>query len=218
MITKEALLTFCKCLKIEENRFSCLFRAITDARILNGRDPITGKYKGHILGCEKNNLYLGPNSFIGLISYLLILDMIGEIFRLKTEKKSKKSKIYLALNQFANGLREKDIYTIVALRNSLAHNYGLVNIPDNREHYENSRHKFSLMNFENESLIEYPTKKWEGNFSDKEIESSTIISVPKLIEQIESVYSELIFQIESNNVSLNLSDKEELYSRFTVRH
>jgi len=72
---------FTNSLEIEPNRYSCLIIALTDARKITGRNIDTGNPKLNIL--ESNNTFLNPNSFIGIINYLLILDMIGKIFKKK---------------------------------------------------------------------------------------------------------------------------------------
>jgi hypothetical protein len=216
MITNDYLLKFTKMLEIEHNRFSCLTIALRDARQLTGRNLETGKNELNIL--ESSDSFLDPNSFIGIINYLLILDMIGEIFKIKGFRTSKKSKIYFALKQFGGDISDKEIDAIIALRNSLAHNYGLINIP-RQEERETKLHKFSLLNGENSFLINFPDTPWNGEFSNKEDANSTEISVSKLIELIEEIHKELIRQIEANNVELRFSKgKEELNSRFTIRH
>jgi hypothetical protein len=222
--------------EIEKDRYSCLKIALDDARIITGRNENGLFIENNVL--ENGKSFLNQHSFIGLVNYLLVLDLIGEVFilkplrlkELKLEKiKSDKMNIYKALKQFSS-LIDKDIYTINALRNSLAHNYGLINIPDESKYYESSLHKFNLLNLENSALIKYPETKWETvksdnndkksptkvNFKDKDEKSSTKVSPIKLQDLVEEVYQNLINELTNNNVELSISGIDELNARFTI--
>jgi len=209
---------FTNSLVIEENRYSCLMMAILDARKLSGRNPGSGKQEYDFL--VSKNSFLNPNSFIGIISYLIILDMIGEIFIKKGMsfgKKSKNKKIEKALKQFGGSISEQDIDVIVSLRNSLAHNYGLINSPWCDDENDRKRHKFTLINDERSFLIKYPVgNKWNGDFKDKSKDSSTEVSVYNLIEV---VYVNLKSDIEKNKVELALNKGvDELKARFSIMY
>lgn len=208
---------FTKDLEIEPNRFSCLKIAINDARKLTGRNILSGDNELNIL-ISTHDIF-NPNSFIALINYLLILDLIGEVFGLKGFTTKKNNNIYKALKQFAPTISEKDIETIIALRNSLAHNYGLVNIPKSETENSTKRHKFILLHFESSFLIKYPTTIWNGDFKEKSEDKSTQISTTKLIELIEQSYKNLVKASEDNEIELKLSGGiEELKSRFTIMY
>jgi hypothetical protein len=178
--------------KISTNRYSCLFLAIRDARTISGRNLKTGQQENIILSSE--NTFMYPNSFISVINYLLILDMIGEIFTLKILPKSfnkeKTNNIYKSLKQFSS-LTDQEIDVFIALRNSLAHNYSLINIPRSRDEYYAKLHKFILSNESKAPLIKLPKSPWNGMFNNKTLKSSTTIGVIKLFEIVESVYSNL---------------------------
>jgi hypothetical protein len=142
--------------------------------------------------------------------------MIGAIFIIKGFRTTKTTNIYFALKQYGGNISDKEINTIIALRNSMAHNYGLINIPRPSER-ETKLHKFILLNGENNCLINFPYTTWNGDFSNKEEANSTTISISKLIELIEKTHKELIRQIKADNIVLRLSKgKEELNSRFTI--
>lgn len=87
--------------------------------------------------------------------------MIGEIFKTAAFSSTKNNTIYRALKQFSS-ISDHNIDTFVALRNSLAHNYGLVNIPVEKKEFFTKRHKFILDNTEGAELIKYPepSMKW----------------------------------------------------------
>ena len=214
MNDKEFIKKFSTSLEIETNRYSCLILALHDARKIAARD-INGNIPGNIL--ENDQSMLNPYSFIGVINYLLILDLIGEVFCLKTFSTTSTNNIYKALKQFSNS-KDNDISTIIALRNSLAHNYGLVNIPVDSKENASKRHKFILINSKTNDLIKYQTL-WDGNYSDKSDDSSTQISIIKLQDLIETVYNNLVIGIEQDTVDLALKKGlDELKSRFTVRN
>ena len=217
MNDKDFIKKFANSSEIETNRYSCLMIALQDARKITGRDIKNGIVNNDIL--ENENSFLNPYSFIGVVNYLLILELIGEIFKLKTFTTKKTNKIYKALKQFSPSLNDKDINTIIALRNSLAHNYGLINIPLDSNENETKLHKFTLLNTINSDLIKYSTKKWLLDFIDKSDESSTQISVIKLQDLIESIYKNLILEIDKDSVELDLKKGvDELKARFTIRY
>lgn len=213
----EFIKKFAKSLEIETNRYSCLIIALNDARKISGRDISNGNITNNIL--ENGQSFLNPYSFIGVVNYLLILELIGEIFRLKTFTTNKKNCIYKALKQFSNSLTDKDIDTIIALRNSLAHNYGLINIPADPKEYTTKLHKFIVINSTTNNLIRYPIKLWNKDYTDKSVDTSTQISVIQLQDLIETVYNNLVIEIEKDSVDLALANGlDELKSRFTIRY
>ena len=190
--------------------------ALNDARKITGRDIISGEYQLNIF--ESGNTLFNPYSFIGIVNYLLILDMIGEIFEISTFSTNKHNNIYKALKQFSL-LKNDDIDTCIAIRNSLAHNYGLINIPKDTKEYSTKRHKFVLDNQPNPPLIEYPHEGqgWIGNFNDKSESSSTTIGYIKICDLVEEVYINLKTKAEEGLVLLALNQNiEELKARFTI--
>jgi len=217
MTDTDFIMKFTNSIEIERNRYSCLFVALQDARKITGRDMVKGNITNDIL--ENDQSFLSPYSFIGVVNYLLILELIGEIFRLKNFTTNKKNNIYKSLKQFSNSLNDKDIDTIIALRNSLAHNYGLINIPNDQKEYVTKLHKFTLINMTNGNLIKYPLQNWNLDYSDKSDETSTQISVIKLQDLIETVYKNLTTEIENDTVELALKKGiDELKARFTIRY
>lgn len=207
---------FAKKLEIEPNRFSCLKISLHDARLISGSNLETGQFNYNIL--ESNNHFLSPYSFICVINYLLVLEIIGSVFNLKSTKTNKKNNIFRALHQFST-LPNQDIDIIISLRNSLAHNYGLVNIPLNSKENKTKRHKFSLLNTEDAKLIQYPATPWDGDFKNKSDDVYTKIGVHKLINLVEEVYSNVISSIENKKINIALiGGIDELNARFTISH
>lgn len=212
MNEKEFIKRFTSELVIEEidknhKRYSCLMLALTDARKLTARDQKTGKPNYDLLENEKS--FFDPNSFICLINYLLILDLIGEVF-----VKGKDKNIMKALSKFGAEISKEDKYAIKALRNSFAHNYGLINISKNKEFC----HKFILEFSENSLIIKHPEIEWDGIFNKTKSDvTSTTIYVKNLIDYIEDIWKKLNTEIDGETIDIVLDDRiEELKSRFTV--
>ncbi len=206
--------------EIEPKRNSCLVNALEDARFLSGRHPKTGINR-EIVWVNMNEkemnekVVYASNSFLGLIGYLILLDMIGSIFV------AKKNTIYKTLEKFST-LNDKERDVVVALRNSLTHNYSLINIPFYKQEDETKLHKFELIYLDTPFVISIPSElnKWKRkDFNNKNDESNTQIGVKKLIDEFEKVYSNLKEEYNNGNVSLsNGISVEELKSRFTIRY
>lgn len=206
--------------EIEPNRNSCLVVALEDARFLSGRNPKTGMYIG-IMWCNINkSVMYGSNSFLGLIGYLIFMDLIGGLFR-KNGFKSDKNEIYKALKQFSS-FNDEEIFVIIALRNSLTHNYSLVNIPNNKNEDDMKLHKFELIYEETDFIISVPLEydRWiRDDFSEnsKADKFNTKIGVQKLINEFEYVYANLKEDYDKDKVTLTLG-LEELKARFTITY
>lgn len=214
MTQTDYLIKFAESFEIENGRFSCLKLALDDARKLAGRNPENGNEEKDFL--ETKNSFLNPYSYIGIINYLLILELIGEVFHLKGFTSRKDNKIYLAFKQFDNTLSDNEIDAIISLRNCLAHNYGLVNIPNPSE-FSTKLHRFVLLNNRNTFIIKFPSIPWDCIFSNDSDSNLTAVSVPNLIELIEKTYSKLLYELHNNNVTLKLNNGvDELKRRFTI--
>ena len=207
MENKDFIKRFASELIIEEmpngqNRYSSLMMALKDAQKLTGRDEITGEQEHDFL--ENELSFLDPNSFICIVNYLIILDLIGEVFC-----KKKDNNLIKALSTFGDKISVEDKYAIAALRNSFAHNYGLINI--NKYH----KHKFTLDFSANTLLEKHPTKEWNGDFQFKSEETSTVIYVKSLIQLIENIWKKLNSEIDEAKVD-SVLEINELKARFTV--
>ena len=204
---KEIIKSFVLKRKMGDNRESCLIIALENARILCGLDKETGEIERQdCLGsvCHENNI-LEKGSFIGLINYLLILDMLGAIF--SKEKVGKR--INFILEEYGGFVEEKDRVAIYTLRNTLAHNYGLA---DN-----DKKIKFILDNDLTE-LIVHPDIAWNGSYSPKNDDTkSTQINPRLLINRIEEIYRKIRQKVLDGSLlhELNGGD-EELETRFTI--
>jgi len=185
-----------------EYRESCLIIALQNARVLFRRDKEENAININI--CEKLDNIIEFEPFIGLVNYLLILDMIGVIF---SEKKGVGERIEDVLKRFGDNLSKKDIIAIYILRNTLAHNYGLAD--------KKSKIKFILSNSCVE-MIKHPIVDWDGDFSTKNDNStSTTINPQKLIDKIEEIYEKVKKEVIEGKLNSKLED-DELKARFTV--
>ena len=197
---------------VRPNRFSTIGILLRAARKLSGRDLSTGLYVMNEINIDnfKDQIY-HSNLFSGLINYLIFLEQVGSIFKLKS---AKKNGIHIALENFSN-LNKKQILAVRALRNSLTHNYGLAteNNPKNLE----NRHKFTLSSERNDEIVKLPSTPWTGDFSNKSDCSNTIIFITNLEDLIENVYLKLKKEVSKNNVEISLSNGlDELKARFTI--
>lgn len=197
------------------SRYSTLGLALKDARLIAGRDIYTGDKKKNYVKNTQSFLYEG--SLIGIIGYIIILEIIGEVFERNDKSiKRKKNNITNALKRFSN-LRSKDIYVLIALRNSLAHNYGLANIPKHNKEYNTKRHKFTLVYSKESELIEYPSSKWDGDFFDNSDDTETKIGIIALAELVESVINQVKSLNDVQKIELALKGGfQELKKRFTI--
>ena len=182
-------------------RESCLMIALENARVLN-RCNKDGKSLSIDI-CGKLDGIIEFEPFIGLVNYLLILDMIGVVFG---KQRDVGKRIEEVLLEFGEVICEKERKAISCLRNCLAHNYGLAD--------GGKKIKFILNNSCDEMII-LPDNEWSGNYSDKEESTSTTINPQKLIDKIEGIYSEVKKQVLEGKLNTKLT-VEELKSRFTI--
>jgi hypothetical protein len=196
---------------MEDNpcRFSTIALSLRGARKLSGRNLETGVYEKN----EYNEQNFKENTvfsfqFLGLLSYLIFLEQIGSIFCNKNETRCNKAILY-ALKTFSSLSNDK-AEAVFALRNSLAHKYGLATEKDRRLKF-----KFSILIEENTEIIKLPAKNWAGDFSDKSDETLTEIYTITLIDLIESIYTKIQEEIEKNNLEIQI-EKDEIESRFTI--
>jgi len=197
------------------DRFSTLGILLRGARHLSGRDLYNGIYKMKELTKQnfKRQTYF-PNFFTGLINYLIFLEQLGGIFKIKGRAvPNQKNGIHLAFKNFFT-LTDDKIFAIRALRNSLVHQYGLATGKENGKNIK-LIYKFTVSVERNSEIVKLPLTTWDGSFSNKNDESNTTIYVIDLIDVIEKLYSKLKEEINNNNVEFNVS-LDELKARFTI--
>lgn len=205
-------------LKKLKSRKSCLMLALQSARFHFGRDKNTGKgnisdfyYRQNRMTEIKENVQFNKNEdevdlFSGLILYLIVLEQLGTIF-INENKNSIKG----ILKLYANDLLNEERNAIKNLRNSLAHNHGLVACCSNG----NPICKFVLSFKDKDKPVELPKYKWNHKYEDKSEGNSIKINVLALINLIEEIIAKVIKEYTNGKLVSKLS-KDELESRFTI--
>lgn len=128
MTEKEAINLILNINNNDDESMSTLSIAIRGARELSDRDVETGVSTGRISSIDKyvvNNTY-ASNKFLSAISYLIIVDLIGSIFKKKGKRELIDNRFEQALTHFSS-LEGKEKKVLKNLRNSLAHTFSLGN-------------------------------------------------------------------------------------------
>ncbi len=216
MEEKEIIKQFVSNKDMGGGRESCLGKALEDAKRLYTKEDVWKIINADNPKTDKEMTELAKRlelPFLSLIGYLILLDLIGKVF---TE--GKKEHLIYAIDTFGSSELKECKYQVNALRNSLAHNYGLINIPDSLKYDEESLHKFTLSEKENKEKIFERQQKWErGKWKDKSENTSTIVDVNKLIDEIENLIKNLQEKAKNGELSICLKGGvEELFARFTI--
>lgn len=223
--------------QIELNRYSIFVTALEHARQLSGFDKETRMENRLLLDINNNSILELGQSQIGLINYLLILDMLGSVFKkvASEAKEKKRNSITYVLEQFSilNDKRDRD--AIKALRNCLAHNYSLLNIPEWKDESDikygkeniktnakleaNELHAFSICWKKQPSLIKYPDNANRLTKSNplRENKHYTEICAERLRDLVEGIFQQIKEGVNNGSVGSDMSD-EEIKSRFTYCH
>ena len=173
-----------------ERRISTLWIALKQARKIVGRIIESGILLDEKMSIGINEEIMNEGRYhscllLGLTNYLIILDLIGSVFKLKNLTKSHSPDgIIHALKNF-NSLDVEKIKAIKALRNSLTHNFGLAN----------KSHIFMLSSSFPE-LIELPKDQDRWNISkEEERDNYTKVNEVKMCQLVEDIYNKLIIII-----------------------
>jgi len=185
---------------------------LQSARKLSGRNPTTGKYEK--LEFERESLEDGtfmPFYFTGIMSYLIFLEIMGDIAMRKGHKSRFSNGIHIALECYSS-FNENQIKAIRALRNSLVHKFGLATKSTAQK---GMIHKFAISRDRNISAVQLPDKPWDGKYSEKGDDTNTTIYVFDLIDTIEEVYSRMKKDIIDDNVDIKVEGIHEIKARLT---
>jgi hypothetical protein len=180
-----------------QGKISTLSVAIRGARELCERDIINGTRNAStsldLLEKQISNKTFISNKFLGIASYLIIIDLIGTIFKKKNFKESK-DRFVQALNHFSN-LNKQDIISLKNLRNSLAHKFSL----------GNESEVFVLDYSENSDKIIKPASMIYPSHmrrNPKDETNMTIVYYVKLCDFVEDIYLHLKELNESNQLEI----------------
>lgn len=210
-------------IRTEVYRKSCLMMAIRSARYLTGRDIDTGKAKDLLemeskvlmRDCDIEHCLVNEHFFAGITMYLIVIDCIGCIFNNSEKSSEKNSGIGRALESFSS-LDSDRINAIINLRNTLAHNFGLATeVKKSNGQTKELKHKYTLSFSDDTGAIELPNSEWDGDYSKKDEDCSTIIGVSSLCNLVEDIISNVHKCYDSGNLVLRISD-DEAKARFTV--
>jgi hypothetical protein len=168
--------------------YSTLSAALSDARWCTDRDVQTAV---KLIGQDKHH-----DRWSGALVYLSLLDQIGEVLELKDAtpspyvfyKNGKPNTFLKALDLFfdRDEARNKALY---ALRNSFAHDFGLVNI--NKTDLLLNRH-FVVVGGFIEPLVTLPKINWGGLSDARTHENATRVNLQLLGDAIEGIYINLV--------------------------
>ncbi|MCL2327965.1 MAG: hypothetical protein FWC39_05555 [Bacteroidetes bacterium] len=215
MEKKEIIKQFVLNKDMGNGRESCLVKALEDARRLYTNEDLWKRIDNlSDYSNQEEMIELAKRveiPFLSLIGYLILLDLIGNVF-------TQKENIIKAIETFGSPKLKECKHQVNALRNSLAHNYGLINIPNNSKYDEQSLHKFTLLEKENSEKIFDRKQQWErGKWKDKNEDTSTIVYVKNLVNEIEKLIKNLQEDAENDKLSIYLDGGiEELRARFTI--
>lgn len=192
-----------------ESMLRCLLQG---ARKLSGRCLATGTYLKNEYNEEnfENRTYYSFQ-FTGLLTYLIVLEQLGCLFRPKNQSSfSEKNEIYQTLRHFSNLDHEKAM-AIKALRNSLSHKFSLAT-----ENGKHEKYKFILSSTRDKSIINIGT--WDGDFANRGEETLTKVYVHDLIDLSETIYQTICEHWEKGELEMLLMNKwDEFETRFTFR-
>lgn len=223
-MTKEELMKFLLGKSTDNNRISCLVAALQAARFNTGRNIETGE--GNIVEM-KGDIFMKSLDYTisidtimmsGLINYLILLDLVGLLFKKKPSQKPTNitNGIKLALMNFSD-TDEKIIEAIKQLRNSLTHCYSLATaLKKRKKEKEKDNYKFILIFKNASSPITLPKDSWYGDCSDKSENTSTKVYVPNLCDLIEEIVKEICNLYEKDELEFRIDDLEEIKTRFTM--
>jgi len=188
-----------------DGSFSPFSAGVRDARRMTGRIEATGKPSEEFR----------PESWLGALGYMAVLDHVGGTLRPARVPRLEGTGIRLALRYFAPSLSPEEIDAIYALRCSFAHDFGLVNMPPDasRRARKSLTHWFALSSAPSRPLVALPPRPWDRKFrSDpaRNEECWTWVSVPKFGDLVEGIIDDL--QVRAQNRRLVLLMRLEKYT------
>ena len=183
----------------DEKLNSTLAIALRGARELSNRNVETGKlekkYDKDILDKQILNKTYISNRFLATTTYLIIVDLIGNIFCKINGKEIKNDNYKNALSNFTD-LTSEEIDSLKHFRNSLAHQFSLGNETEvfTLDYTESSLKVIELAQ-EPYYITKRGDKKTEQNF--------TIIYYYNICEMVENIFTKLNELHSKNELSIN---------------
>lgn len=181
-----------------QKKISTLVALIRDARKITGREIETGVLKADATPDQ-------ISCWLGAIGYLIFLEQVGKCLG------SQKDHVVHCLKHFQryHSLDEPKMYAIYALRCSLMHDYGLINIPPKKK--ELLTHHFSLTISETDAVIF--KKQWDGELSTITSDNETVVDIKRIAEIAESIFRNL----SQNNISYTETSTDSQRLFFSIK-
>ena len=192
-----------------EDYGSTLYGALREARHFGKRDLDSG--------VSTKDKY--ARRWLVAMGYLAILDQIGGAFQYTGSTKTTigyKSDILKAIRNFGYDLLdycEHKIHALVALRNSLFHNWCLVHIPVGKpasQIYKWQIHRFGLYGNSYGEVVTLPHEQWDGKLTPKhyDVNTLTYVNLLELGNLVEEIVRRIIKYNQEGKVELRMSESE----------
>ena len=185
-------------LNFDENEtISTLALSLRGARELTQRNVETGEFIEEfdiqVLDRQIENLTYVSNKLIGLASYLIIIDLIGNILKKKGESESEDD-FKQTLNHFTE-LHKHQKKSLKNLRNSLAHKFSLGN-----------ESEVFILDYSSESteLIENASEIYPSplRIKQKEDKNFTTVYYNSVCNLVEDIYKKIINLNKENEIEI----------------
>ena len=150
--------------------------------------------------------------FTALFISLNILEQIGILFCPPTTNNNNIDK---ALDKFTPDILPDERKAIQNLRNSLAHNFGLVNY-NTRHNRPTLKYIINIGGDKSEKVVQLPRQTWDGNYANKSEETSCIVNVFPLMKLVHQIINGAITHYNNDTLSFAIEDLEEIKARFTI--
>ena len=141
---------------------SALDSLIVDAHRVTGRND-----DGDVVDEE----HLG--TWLGAMGYLALIDQLGKVLRWSDRNVGPWTSPFEQILE-QHGKSRAEAAALYALRNAMAHNYGLANRNANRPECQ---HYFQLRVLGGETLVKLPSSAWDGTPDGVSAESTTVVSL-----------------------------------------
>ena len=193
----------------KKGKISTLWVALRGARELTGRNVESGKKCSTInfenIEQQCRNQTFSSNKFVGLATYLIIIDLIGNIFK-HSEKKEIKDNFIQALSHFST-LNSEEISSLKNLRNSLAHKFSLGNESEVYVLDYSTTETYLIKHAE----IIYPSVKRVNKKNDKNM---TTVNYDNICDLVERIYETL--KVLNDNSKLEIIRKYKIESEVKI--
>ncbi len=226
---KEDLIKLILGITKKSERFSTLQLALERARYFCGNEGGSEKYSEAKFAFRQNNLdkllegkYPTRNEeigdvFVSILLYLNCLEQLGNLFYSKEKTRNGitdtlKHASKVGIVDFVDGEMPN---AIKRLRHALAHNYSLASMP-NSHSKDKVYYKYSF-SYENkkDGILDMPKTNWNGNYKDKNEDSSVIVYVIPLINKIEEIIEKAKDEFQNGILSC-IMPVEKIKTRFTI--